>query len=43
LIPLFAGNFTGFAADAERRVGEKSHLTHKCSPSSPLRRFTSDG
>src|SRR5207249_6262254 len=33
LIPLFAGHFAGFAADADRRVGIKSHgLSHLNSP-----------
>src|SRR5258708_17235412 len=41
LIPLFARNLAGFTADAECGIGEKSHLTHKCSPSSPLRRVSS--
>src|ERR1700675_4250541 len=32
LIPLFAGDFAGFAADADCRVGEKSHrLSHNAS------------
>jgi hypothetical protein len=32
LIPLFAGDFAGFAADADRRVGEKPHrLSHNTS------------
>ena len=33
LIPLFAGHFAGFAADADRRVGIKSHgFSHKITP-----------
>src|SRR5213079_2209759 len=33
LIPLFAGHFAGFAADADRRVGIESHwFSHRNPP-----------
>ena len=32
LVPLFARNLAGFAANADRRIGEKSHLAHQRFP-----------
>ena len=32
LVPLFARDLAGFAANTDRRIGEKSHLAHQRFP-----------
>src|SRR5258708_33176733 len=40
LVPLFAGDLASLTAYAVRAIREKSHVSNKGSPSSPLRHFT---